>query len=125
MDADAVTARRYYSLGGRLLRQIADATSELKGLSPDLSVCAALPEVMSGQRFSLLADLLSEAFQETWTDATVLESLMRTSDVNAVYAVENTVAGTIVATGSSRYLPDRFPGAEYVHWVGADLRYAG
>lgn len=63
-----------------------------------------------------LAEVLSAAFREPWTVQTVRERLTRAADVNAVYVV--TWRGAVVATASSRRVPDRFPGEGYVHWVG-------
>src|SRR5882757_2205022 len=48
----------------------------------------------------------------------VRRALTEAADVDATYVAA--WHGTAVATASSRWLPDRFPGAGYVHWVGTD-----
>jgi mycothiol synthase len=65
---------------------------------------------------SALAEVLSAAFREPWTVQMVRERLTRAMDVKAVCVV--TWRGAVVATASSRWVPDRFPGEGYVHWVG-------
>lgn len=62
-----------------------------------------------------LAEVLSKAFRENWTGETVKERLTNAEDVKAVYAVSD--SRSIVATASSRCLPERFPAEGYVHWV--------
>lgn len=67
-----------------------------------------------------LAALLNAAFSgprdDPWDAERVRRSLTRTPDVRAVYVVE--WRGQPVATTSSQFLPERFPGSGRVHWVG-------
>lgn len=71
-----------------------------------------------------LSRVLNLAFpDDPWDTARVRRDLTEAPDVEAVFVIEH--AGRIVATGSSRYVPDRFPGSGYLHWVGADPAHAG
>ncbi len=63
-----------------------------------------------------LAETLTVAFEEKWTMERVRENLTEAPGVRAVYAAF--WDGRVVATTSSRYLPDRYPAAGIVHWVG-------
>ncbi len=62
-----------------------------------------------------LAGVLSAAFGEEWSQELVRQRLTRATDVRAVYVVVSN--GHIVATASSRWIPERYPGMGYVHWV--------
>lgn len=71
-----------------------------------------------------IAATLTAAFETTSTQpqrfdvARVRRELTEAPDVDATFVAA--WQGTAVATASSRWLPDRFPGAGYVHWVGTD-----
>jgi mycothiol synthase len=80
---------------------------------------AAAPDEAEG-----LAALLTAAFVETWDVQRVCRDLFDDSSVAAVYVVEK-VGGPIVATASSRLLPQQYPGSGYLHWVGADPAESG
>ena len=71
-----------------------------------------------------LAACLASAFGD-WHVARVRRALLDAPDVTATFAVVETATGRIVATASHREVPDRFPGATYLHWVGADPSHAG
>lgn len=63
-----------------------------------------------------LALLLRAAFEdETWTEERVRRALTAAPDVERVLVLR--ADDEIVATASARLLPERFPGAGYVHWV--------
>jgi mycothiol synthase len=69
-----------------------------------------------------LAMVLATAFDDgRWTPDVVRKALFDNPEVVAVYAVDGAIGGraTVVATASVRLLPSRFPGAGYLHWVGA------
>lgn len=70
-----------------------------------------------------LAAVLTAAFQEPWDEARVRATLTQASDVKAVYVV--TSQGQIVATASSRWIPDRFPNTGVVHWVATHPDHEG
>lgn len=71
-----------------------------------------------------LAALLAAAFEDdTWTPQTVRERLTVEASVRAVYVAAR--GNQIGATASARYLPDRYPGMGYLHWVAAHPQYQG
>lgn len=76
--------------------------------------CLRLAELHS-EGEQRLVQVLSVALQESWTADLVRERLTRVRDLKALYAVS--WHQSIVATASSRWMPDRFPEADYVHWV--------
>jgi mycothiol synthase len=71
-----------------------------------------------------IAATLTAAFEPTSTQrqvfdvARVRRELTEAPDVDATFVA--VWQGTAVATASSRWLPERFPDAGYVHWVGTD-----
>lgn len=66
-----------------------------------------------------LARLLGAAFPEMpWPVERARKDLLDAPDVKATFVVEE--AGKLLATASARYVPARFPGVGYVHWVGVD-----
>lgn len=65
-----------------------------------------------------LAETLTASFAEDWDAARVHRDLIGADDVVATYVADH--RGRPVATASSRWLPERFPQAGYVHWVGTD-----
>jgi mycothiol synthase len=70
-----------------------------------------------------LSGVLSAAFEEAWDEGAVYARLFDDATVAAVYLVEREgepERRTVVATASSRLLPDDYPGSGYLHWVGAD-----
>jgi mycothiol synthase len=69
-----------------------------------------------------IAETLRESFGEPWDVELVRQRLTRSEDVVATYVVDH--AGRVVATASSRWVPERFPGAGYVHWVGTHPAHA-
>lgn len=69
-----------------------------------------------------IAETLRESFAEPWDVELVRTRLTRAEDVVAVYVVA--YDGRVVATASSRWVPDTYPGAGYVHWVGTHPAHA-
>jgi mycothiol synthase len=70
-----------------------------------------------------LAALLSRAFEFEWDEARARKDLVEAPDVEATYVIAH--GEQLVATASARLMPDTYPGAGYVHWVGADRDYQG
>jgi mycothiol synthase len=64
-----------------------------------------------------IADLLSEAFGDTWDADRVAAEFSRGNGVAATYVVA--APAGVVATAAARLLPGRYPGSGYVHYVGA------
>jgi mycothiol synthase len=64
-----------------------------------------------------LAGLLSEAFGNSWDAQRVAEEFSPGNGVGATYVVA--APAGVVATAAARRLPDRYPDAGYVHYVGA------
>lgn len=85
---------------------------------------AALPTAPGGTEVAgpadagALARLLTASFDEPWDAERVHRDLLDEPTVTAVVVVRHDER--IVATASARTLPDRYPGAGYLHWVGAD-----
>ena len=63
-----------------------------------------------------LAELLSEAFGDRWDAKRVAAEFSPGNGVEATYVVVSPAG--VVATASARRLPDRYPEAGYVHYVG-------
>lgn len=70
-----------------------------------------------------LAAVLSDAFEEHWDAERVERVLSQAEGVRTIYAVVRD--GEIVATASARTLPQAYPAAGYVHYVGVDSRHRG
>jgi mycothiol synthase len=92
---------------------------------PEISELPAAPPLEPGAvlRAAELADheqlasLLSEAFGDSWDAERVAAEFSPGNGVDATYVVA-TPAG-VIATAAARRLPDRYPDAGYVHYVGA------
>jgi mycothiol synthase len=83
------------------------------------SIRNATPKDVEG-----LATCLQKAFPEmTWTADNACAWLIHDESVKATFVIE--FKGEIVATASARLLPNEFPGAGYIHWVGADPSHRG
>jgi mycothiol synthase len=70
-----------------------------------------------------LAELLSEAFGDRWDAKRVAAEFSPGNGVEATYVVVSPAG--VVATASARRLPDRYPEAGYVHYVGARVSERG
>jgi ribosomal protein S18 acetylase RimI-like enzyme len=95
-----------------------------------------LPELVLPDGFTLrsltaaevpeLACLLSAAFPEIlWTPKKTHEALFADLSVKETLALVEESTGNLVATASARLLPERFPDAGYLHWVGAHRNFQG
>ena len=98
---------------------------------PDLSGLPAAPALAPGYVLrpavpadhEELADLLSEAFGDTWDAERVAGEFSPGNGVEVSYVVA--APAGVVATAAARQLPDRFPDAGYVHYVGARFSERG
>jgi ribosomal protein S18 acetylase RimI-like enzyme len=70
-----------------------------------------------------LAELMAEAYEEPWDSERVLREFLGAQDVSATWIV--TDSDGVVAVASERMLPTTYPGAGYVHYVGARRRARG
>jgi mycothiol synthase len=92
---------------------------------PELSDLPPTPPLPAGYtvRAAVPADhdqisaVLSEAFGDTWDAARVAEEFSPGNGVEATYVVVSPAG--VVATAAARRLPDRYPEAGYLHYVGA------
>src|SRR5438876_558421 len=71
-----------------------------------------------------LSAVLTAAFREEWDMDRVRRTLLDDESVAAVYVIEQEDA-RLVATASSRLVPQQYPGSGYLHWVGADPSVSG
>ena len=95
-----------------------------------------LPELVPPEGFTLrsvtanelpeLACLLAASFPELiWTPQKTHESLFADLTVKETIVVVEEATGVFAATASARLLPERFPSAGYLHWVGAHQSFRG
>jgi Acetyltransferase (GNAT) family. len=68
--------------------------------------------------------VLEEAFEEPWGIDRTLSVLLAAPDVVRTWVI-TTSDGRLVATASERLLPEEYPGAGYVHYVGALASVSG
>jgi ribosomal protein S18 acetylase RimI-like enzyme len=71
-----------------------------------------------------LSTLLTAAFAEEWDVSRVRRNLFDDPGVVTIYLIEDGDR-RIVATASSRIVPQQYPGSGYLHWVGADPDESG
>lgn len=111
---------------------MAERKPQLLMRRPRLDDLPSRPELPAGYALRLLrededkalAALLRSAFPEmTWSAETARKALIDAPDVAATYVVDHD--GTPVATASARFMPDRFPGSGYLHWVGVHAEHRG
>jgi len=81
---------------------------------PDYALRTAVPA-----DHEQLAELLSEAFGDRWDAERVAAEFSPGNGVEATYVVVSPAG--VVATASARRLPDRYPDAGYVHYVGVRI----
>ena len=81
-------------------------------LQPGYTLRAAVPA-----DHEQLSEVLSEAFGDTWDAARVAQEFSPGNGVEATYVVVSPAG--VVATAAARRLPDRYPEAGYLHYVGA------
>jgi mycothiol synthase len=101
-----------------------------RSLSPGFVVRLAVPA-----DYGQLAELLAEAYGDTWDAERVAGEFSLDNGVEAIYLVASVFGqggpegrlppGEIVATAAARYLPDRYPNAGYVHYVGVRVSERG
>ena len=73
-----------------------------------------------------LALLLGMAFPEIdWPESSVHSQLFQDLTVKKTLLIVEEETGRLAATASARLLPGKYPGAGYVHWVGADPAFRG
>jgi mycothiol synthase len=90
---------------------------------PDLPPQYVLVRCEPGDNLQL-ARVLSYAFADSlWTADRVDHALLNAADVLVTFGMR--CEADIVATASLRFLPDRYPGDGYLHWVGSDPAHAG
>ena len=76
---------------------------------------------------SALAALLATAFPELgdWPENNTRSHLFEDLTVKKTLVIVEETTGALAATASARLLPERYPGAGYIHWVGANPLYRG
>ncbi|GAB3743114.1 GNAT family N-acetyltransferase [Microlunatus parietis] len=88
---------------------------------PDLAALPAAPngtEVAGPADGDGLARLLTACFDEPWDIERVHRDLLDDPTVTRTFVLRE--GDRIIATASARTLPDRYPGAGYLHWVATD-----
>ncbi len=71
-----------------------------------------------------LAEVLSLAFPDyIWNVREVRKRLTQSADVQATFVID--FAGSPIATASARFVPERFPGSGYLHWVAVHPDHQG
>lgn len=93
---------------------------------PDLSDLPAAPLLPPGwvlreavpADYEQMAGILAEGFAEPWDAARVAGEFSLPNGVQATFVAVSPASGA-VAMAAARQLPDRFPGAGYLHYVGA------
>lgn len=85
--------------------------------------CADPTERATPEDAAEIAAVLSEAFDEPWDERRVRRELGPEEGVDASYVVRD--KGVVVAVASARHLPDLYPSAGYLHYVGAIAAVAG
>ncbi len=73
--------------------------------------------------YGQLAELLSEGFEGQWDAERVAAEFSPGNGVEATYVIVSSAG--VVGTASARFLPDRYPGAGYVHYVGVRVSDRG
>ncbi|MGV8881538.1 MAG: GNAT family N-acetyltransferase [Rhodoglobus sp.] len=98
---------------------------------PDLSAGFPAPTLPVGMTLraaeasdsAAIAALLAEAFEEEWDDARVGRDLLDAADVAVTWVIAD--AQGLLAVASERLMPQTYPGAGYVHYVGVAARARG
>lgn len=107
------------------------ADTQVQMRRPDLTDLPPLPALPPAHALRVALDVdaagiaavLASAFGEAWDVEQVRQKLLDAADVDTTYVV--TAGGEPVATAAARLLPERFPGAGYLHWVGAHADHRG
>lgn len=98
---------------------------------PDLSVGFEAPSLPAGMALraanaadsTAIAALLAEAFEEQWDEARVGRELLDAADVAVTWVIAD--GDGLLAVASERLMPDTYPDAGYVHYVGVAKRARG
>ncbi len=93
---------------------------------PDLADLPAVPAAIDPADpadVDGLARLLTASFGEPWDQARVRRDLLDDPTVTETFVIRD--GGRIVATASARLLPEKYPGAGYLHWVASDPEARG
>lgn len=69
--------------------------------------------------------VLEAAFAEPWGIERTLSVLLAAPDVVRTWVIASSSDRSLVATASERLLPEEYPGAGYVHYVGALASVSG
>lgn len=93
--------------------------SPVPDLAPGLELRAATVDDAAA-----LNVVLEEAFAEPWGIDRTLSVLLAAPDVVRTWLITRS-DGQLVATASERLLPEEYPGAGYVHYVGALASVSG
>ena len=73
-----------------------------------------------------LAALLAAAFPELdWPENKAHSQLFEDLTVKKTLVIVETATGKLAATASARLLPEKYPNAGYVHWVGGSPEFCG
>jgi mycothiol synthase len=103
--------------------------AQLVILRPHLDELPEVPPLPGGYTLRTFADgdmpsliaTLADSFHEYWDEARVARELTAAADVQTVYVVAH--GDRVVGTASSRYVPERYPDAGYIHWVGVSSEH--
>src|SRR3954454_12088361 len=90
--------------------------------TPPLAEGYVLRQAFSPADDMALAELLTAAFGEDWDEERVRSRLTRAPDVRAVYVIAR--GGELTATAAHRRVPEQWPDAGCVHWVGTHPNHA-
>jgi ribosomal protein S18 acetylase RimI-like enzyme/catechol 2,3-dioxygenase-like lactoylglutathione lyase family enzyme len=83
-------------------------------------------EAMTSEDIAELTGVLAASFSEmVWTPRKVREALVSDESVQETCILIDAESGAIAATATARFMPDRYPNAGYLHWVGAYPHYKG
>lgn len=106
------------------------ASADHSNLQMKLDSLVDLPAVPTAAGYKLrefspadrvgVSDLMVAAFGDAhgaWNPERVDAVLTNEPSVTKTFVLEQLSSGAIVATASARLLPERFPGAGYLHWV--------
>lgn len=72
---------------------------------------------------SSIAETLAESFEEAWDVARVRAEFFDAADVPVTWIVED--GEGVIGVASERLMPDTYPDAGYVHYVGVSARARG
>jgi ribosomal protein S18 acetylase RimI-like enzyme len=92
---------------------------------PELSLPEGYTLRLAGPRDAgAVARCMTLAFGD-WDEEKVRTAFLEAPDCQATFVAVDVASGAVAAVASHREVPDRFPGATYLHWVGGDPAHAG